>query len=216
MLNLSLLESARRPIHYFASVDSTMRVAAELAQRGEPAGAVVIAEEQTAGRGRLGRSWFSEPETGLYFSVILRPEMAAAEAPVVTLALGLAVACAIQQTTGKACDLRWPNDVLLGGRKCAGILAEMAAEGERVRHIIAGIGVNVNHAVFPEDLAETATSLRIETGREWRRESLLAGILTESDRCMDILAKGGAAAIVELFTRGPSYATGSVRPVVDR
>lgn len=208
MLDLSLLRSPGRPIYYYPSIDTTMRRAAELAEQGEPAGAVVIAEEQTAGRGRLGRSWVSEPEVGLYFSLILRPALAAADAAVVTLALGLAVSRAIRQVTGIACDLRWPNDVLAGGRKCGGILTDMAADGETVRYILAGIGVNVNQANLPSELAETATSLRLETGCEYSREALLMEVLKEIDRYIQILVERGPRAIVELFTRASSYAQG--------
>jgi len=208
MLDLAQLERLHRPIHYHLSIDTTMREAAELAERGEPAGAVVIAEEQTAGRGRFGRSWRSEGGAGLYFSVILRPALPASHATILSLALGLATARAIHQVAGAACDLRWPNDVLIGGRKCSGILAEMAAEGDAVRYVIAGIGVNVNQASLPEPLAETATSLRLETGCEYSREALLAEILEEVDRYLGILAERGPAAIVELFSRASSYAAG--------
>jgi BirA family biotin operon repressor/biotin-[acetyl-CoA-carboxylase] ligase len=207
-LNLSLLQGFGRPLHYFDSIDTTMRTAAELAERGEPAGTLVIAEEQTAGRGRLGRSWSSEREAGLYFSLILRPRLAPADAAVITLALGLAVGRAIHCITGEPCDLRWPNDVLLAGRKCAGILTEMAAAPEGVQYIIAGVGVNVNQTAFPPELQESATSLRIETGCEYSREALLAAILRETDRYMQILIERGPAAIVKLFTRASSYAVG--------
>ncbi|MBI3696216.1 MAG: biotin--[acetyl-CoA-carboxylase] ligase [Acidobacteria bacterium] len=215
MLDLSLLADLGRPIHYYASIDTTMRRAAELAEAGEPGGAVVLAEEQTAGRGRLGRSWHSEPEAGLYFSLILRPPLEAAQVSVVTLALGLAAGRAIHRVTSRPCDLRWPNDVLLGERKCCGILTELAAEGERVRYILAGIGVNVNHAAFPAQLAATATSLRLETGCEYSREALLIEILKETDRYLQILVERDAPAIVELFTRASSYAAGKRVVVVN-
>ena len=208
MLDLSLLQNLGRPVYYYTSIDTTMREAAELAERGEPSGALVIADEQTAGRGRMGRYWISEPESGLYFSLVLRPALGAAEAAVVTLALGLAVGRAIHHSTGTACDLRWPNDVLISGRKCCGILTEMVAEGGRVRYVIAGIGVNVNHAAMPAELGETATSLRIQTGCEYSREALLAEILKEADRYLDVLTDRGPAAVVELFTRASSYAEG--------
>ena len=207
-LHSTLLERLGRPIHYYPTIDTTMRRAAELAEQGEPAGAVVIAEEQTAGRGRLGRPWISERESGLYFSLILRPALSAADAAVVTLAMGLAVVRAIGRVAGLACDLRWPNDVLINGCKCCGILTEMVAEDDAVRYIIAGIGVNVNHARLPQELADAATSLRLETGCEYSREALLAEILKEADRYMTILVERGPRAIVELFTRASSYAEG--------
>jgi len=208
VIDLGLLGRLGRPIHYFASIDTTMRRAAELAEQGEPEGAVVVAEEQTAGRGRLGRSWASPAGSGLYLSLVLRPRIAAADAPALTLALGLAVGRAVHRLAGIACDLRWPNDVLIGERKCAGILSEMAAEGAQVRYVIAGIGVNVNQAEFPPHLAATATSLRQQTGAEYSREALLAEILAEVDRYLAVLVDRGPAAIVELFTRASSYAAG--------
>jgi BirA family biotin operon repressor/biotin-[acetyl-CoA-carboxylase] ligase len=195
-------------IHRFDTIDTTMREAAERAERGEPAGTVVIAEEQTAGRGRLGRSWVSERGVGLYCSMILRPAIPAADAAVVTLAQGLAVARAIGRVAAVACDLRWPNDVLLNGRKCCGILTEMAAAGDQVRYVIAGVGVNVNHSAMPAELAEAATSLRIETGCEYSREALLAEILKETEYYLSVLLERGPRAIVELFSRASSYAAG--------
>ncbi len=202
-------------IHRYETLDTTMREAAERAERGDPSGTVVVAAEQTAGRGRLGRTWASERGMGLYCSLLLRPPLAAAAAPVVTLALGLAAGRALHRVCGLPCDLRWPNDVLLGGRKCAGILTEMTASGDRVRHLIAGIGVNVNQAEFAPELAEIATSLRRETGCEYKIEAVLAEVLAEVDRYLDILLERGAAAIVELFTRASTYATGKRVVVVN-
>lgn len=208
MFDLAQLKRLGRRIHHYRFIDTTMRRAAELAEQGEPAGAVVIAEEQTAGRGRLGRSWISPPESGLYLSLILRPAIAPADAAVVTLALGLAAGRAIGQFAALSCDLRWPNDVLVNERKCCGILTEMVAEGPVVRYIIAGIGINVNQDAMPPELAETATSLRLETGCEYSREALLERLLKEADRYMDILVERGPSTIVELFQRASSYAAG--------
>ena len=195
-------------IHRYETLDTTMREAAGRAERGEPAGTVVVAAEQTAGRGRLGRRWESERGAGLYCSLVLRPAGPAAEAPVVTLALGLAAARAIEQVSGVACDLRWPNDVLIGGRKCCGILVEMSADGDLVRHVVAGIGVNVNQTRFPEEVAETATSLRMQTGREWAVETLLEALLQEVDRHLGAMVEQGSRTIVEWFARASTYAAG--------
>ena len=142
----------------YATIDSTMRAAAEL-----ELGAVVVADEQTAGQGRHGHAWHSERGVGLYCSIVLTPQ------PVLTLALGLATAEAIAQTTGVACDLRWPNDVMLDGKKVAGILVQLT-DGRAV----AGIGINVNHTLFPPELDREATSLCIHTGRRLSRERILA------------------------------------------
>jgi BirA family biotin operon repressor/biotin-[acetyl-CoA-carboxylase] ligase len=215
MLDHSRLGSLGRPVHCYETIDTTMRAAVELAEAGEPHGALVVAETQTAGRGRFGRAWSSPPGLGLYFSLILRPRLAASEAPVVTLALGLAAACAVHAVTGLTCDLRWPNDVLLSGRKCCGILTELAADGDRVRYLVAGLGVNVNQTRMPAGLAASATSLLLETGRELDRASLLISILQEIDRHLDLLLERGPAAVVELFTRASSFAAGRRVVVTD-
>lgn len=199
-----------RRIEYFTAIDSTNLAAARLAEEGAPWGTAVVAEEQTAGQGRHGRSWHSEPESGLYVSVVLRPRLAPDATPALTLALGLATAEAIARATGLACDLRWPNDVMLEGRKTAGILAQLI-EGAAV----AGIGINVNHVAFPAELAAHATSLRLATGRPHSREDLLVELLPAVDRFVRMLAEGGAGPVLGLFTRRSSYAEGK-RVMVDQ
>jgi BirA family biotin operon repressor/biotin-[acetyl-CoA-carboxylase] ligase len=162
-----------------------------------------VAEEQTAGQGRRGRSWHSEPEAGLYCSVILRPQMPTAKLPHVTLALGLATAEAVRDATGVECDLRWPNDLLIGRRKVAGILTQLE-EGAAVN---AGIGVNVNHERFPDALAGVATSLRIASGRPHPREGLLIALLRAVDRNVDALERSNRE-IRERYARASSYVQG--------
>lgn len=168
-----------------------------------PPGTVVVAEQQTAGQGRLGRSWYSEAGAGLYLSAVLEFAGPAEQLPVVTLALGLAVQEAIHRATGVACDLRWPNDVLAGGKKCAGILVEL--HGVRV---IAGIGVNVNHTRFPGELAALATSLRLAAGRRFPREQLLAAVLASIDNYQRLLVSEGPEPILRLFSQASSYVHG--------
>lgn len=175
--------------------ESTMIEAARLADAGAAHGSAVIADEQTAGQGRLGRKWHSEPHAGLYVSFVLRVE----DAGVLTLALGLAAAEAIERTAGIACDLRWPNDVLIGGKKCAGILVN-AEPGA----CIAGIGINVNHTSFPPELARLATSLRIASGREHSREALFNAL---ADAVVRWTAQGREA-VLQHFTRASSYVKG--------
>lgn len=192
-----------RRISYFDRLDSTMTEAARLAAEGAPAGTAVVAEEQTAGQGRHGHSWHSEPGSGLYVTMVLRPKLELASLPPITLALGLATAEAIARVADLACDLRWPNDVMLGDRKVAGILAQLV-DGTTV----AGIGINVNHAAFPEEVADVATSLRIASGRVHSREDLLVELLTAVDGFVRMLQEGGAGAILEQFTRRSSYASG--------
>ena len=183
-----------RNLRYFDSIDTTMREAA-----GCPTGTVVIAEEQTAGQGRHGHRWHSEKGLGLYLSVVLPRE----PAPALTMALGLATAEAITTTTGVPCDLRWPNDVMIGNKKVAGILAHLVDNAA-----IAGIGVNVNHAAFSDALAEEATSLRLESGRDQSREQLLIALLPAVDHYVGMLVERGPAPIVDLFSRRSSYSSG--------
>src|ERR1700687_2857641 len=152
-------------IHHFFKVDSTNSIAMTLGERGEPHGTVVIAEEQTAGRGRSGHTWHSEKTNGIYMTVLLRPQLSPQQAPLITLVAGLAARDAIEEQTGLAPDLRWPNDLLFGRKKFCGILTEMNAEQDRIHFLAAGIGINVNHERVPEELSGIATSLRIETGR---------------------------------------------------
>jgi BirA family biotin operon repressor/biotin-[acetyl-CoA-carboxylase] ligase len=155
---------------------STMKDAAALAAKGEPHGTAVIADLQTAGIGRQGHNWQSDPG-GLYISIILRLPIAPASMPILTMALGLAVQRAVNDIAQVSTDLRWPNDVILSDRKLAGILVQ-SAEGA----LIAGIGLNVNQSLFPEDLKQIATSLKIETGREHSKDELGDRIIAESLR----------------------------------
>jgi len=192
-----------RRIEWFDSTDSTMTAAARLAREGCAPGTVVGAEEQTAGVGRHGRSWHSEAGAGLYVSLVLRLPLDAEALPLVMLVLGLATREAIARVTGLAADLRWPNDVLLGGRKCAGILAQL--EGGV---IIAGIGINVSHARFPPEIADLATSLLLECAAAVSREDLLVALVRSVDDCCKILTGDGAPAILKMFSRASSYAQG--------
>ncbi len=200
-------EMPHRRIEWHAVLDSTMTEASRLASSGAPSGTVVGAEEQTAGLGRRGRTWHSEPGSGLYVSVILRHQFAPGTLPVVTLALGLAVSDAILQATDLVCDLRWPNDVLIPSEKsegkCAGILTQL--EGSA---IIAGIGINVNHSRFPVELGGIATSLRLVSGRVHSRERLLMELLPNIDRYCALLETEGPGPILEMFSRASSYVTG--------
>lgn len=180
-----------------------MREAAMLAAQGEPHLTAVVARQQTAGIGRHGHSWHSQPGSGLYVSIVLRLPVAAADLPLTTLALGIATVEAITQSSGATCDLRWPNDVMIGGKKTAGILVQIAGDAA-----IAGIGINVNHAEFPADLAPQATSLRLATGRVHDLENLLTCLLTSVESICEILARGERAAILKMFTDASSYVFG--------
>jgi BirA family biotin operon repressor/biotin-[acetyl-CoA-carboxylase] ligase len=170
-----------REILCLDTVDSTNRYARELAEHGAAEGVVVLAEEQTRGRGRLDRTWHSPPGLGLWFSLILRPPIAPAAAPGLSLLTGLAVAKAIESQLHITADLKWPNDCLLYDKKTAGILIDLAAEAKSVRFIVVGIGINVRLLTddFPPELRETATSLAVAAGHSVDRETILAAVLTE-------------------------------------
>lgn len=197
-----------RRIHHYFKADSTNSIAMRMGQEGEPHGAIFIAEEQTAGRGRAGRAWHSEKSSGIYISVLLRPELSPARAPLLTLLAGLAARDAVAEQTGLSPDVRWPNDLLLGGRKFCGILTEMHAEPERIRHVVIGIGLNVNHAQFPAELQPIATSLRIETGRVQSRLELLIRLLRALDRYYNQFMTQGEARLILRFEQLSSFARG--------
>jgi BirA family biotin operon repressor/biotin-[acetyl-CoA-carboxylase] ligase len=188
--------------------DTTMREASEWAERNAPEGTLILAEEQTAGRGRLGRQWMSQRGVGIYGSLILRPRVSPPQATALTLVVGLGAARGIGEAAGMQCDIRWPNDVLLRDKKCCGVLVELSAEEDRVRYAVAGFGVNVNQECMPPELADTATSLRIETGCEFVREVVLEAILKHTASYYDMFLERGTAAIVEAFARASTYVRG--------
>ncbi len=197
-----------RRIHHFFRTDSTNSVALQLAADGEPHGALVVAEEQTAGRGRLGRAWFSEKTSGIYLSILLRPTLALQQAPLLTLAAGLAARDAVVESTGLGVDLRWPNDLLINGKKFCGILTEMQAEADRLRHVVVGIGINVNHTKMPAELEAIATSLRRAGVRTYSRLEIVVGLLRAFDRYYNQLLDQGAAPLIARFGEVSSYAQG--------
>ena len=200
-------EIGQKIIHYFRT-ESTNRVALELDAQTGPHGTVVIAEEQTAGRGRLGRTWYSEKSSGIYTSIVLRPPLSPATAPILTLLAGVAVQQAVISAAGLEADIRWPNDVLVKGKKVCGILTEMKAELDRLHIVVLGIGINVNHSSMPEELREIATSLALEGGRSYSRLQVLAELLRSVERYYHMLLKEGHAAIVREWSAASSYAEG--------
>jgi BirA family transcriptional regulator, biotin operon repressor / biotin---[acetyl-CoA-carboxylase] ligase len=169
-------------IHHYYKIGSTNSEAMEAAGAGAPEGGVFVAEQQTAGRGRGAHAWHSEQSAGIYCSVVLRPALPPSEALILSLAAGLAVHAAVQQLDSRVTpDLKWPNDLLIDGKKFCGILTEMNAEATRVRYVVVGIGINVNQASFPAELQPAATSLRMATGSEWSRVELCAALLKSLD-----------------------------------
>ena len=172
-------ESFGRTLACCLEVGSTNDLGMRAAAEGAPHGTAILTEHQRTGRGRLGRTWYSPPGTGLWLSCVLRFELPAHEAWLLTLGAGVAVADAVRDTTGFAPDLKWPNDVRFAGRKLAGILTETRAEGDALAFAVVGIGINVNQDAvdFPDDLRETATSMKVAAGRSWKRSTLLASLL---------------------------------------
>ena len=172
-----------RDIRVFEQTTSTNDVIEKLARDGVKEGVVVFAESQTKGRGRLGRKWISPAHKGLWFSILLRPDLRPQEATQLTVASATALRRAIESETGLKPEIKWPNDILIGGKKAAGILTELNAELDKVRYVILGIGMDVNldAGEFPADLKKTATSLKIETGETVSRAELAVAILRELD-----------------------------------
>jgi BirA family biotin operon repressor/biotin-[acetyl-CoA-carboxylase] ligase len=197
----------KRICHFFKT-DSTNRVALELGHAGEPEGAVVIAEEQTAGRGRAGHSWHSERAAGIYATILLRPRLAPVQAPLLTMMAGLSARAAVQTVTELGVDLKWPNDLMIQGKKVGGILTEMHAEPSQVRFVIVGIGINVNQQKFPAELAGVSTSLRMETGRTQSRLEVLVQFLRQFESDYKELLSEGSAGVVKRFEAASSYARG--------
>ncbi len=195
-------------IYHFFKTDSTNRVALELGHAGEPEGAVVLAEEQTAGRGRAGRVWSSERAAGIYVTLLLRPKLAPVQAPLLTMMAGLSAHAAVEAATGLAVDLKWPNDLIICGKKVGGILTEMHAEPGQVRFVIVGIGLNVNQEKFPGELASIATSLRLETGKPQSRMELLVRLLREFESDYNRMSREGVGSVVKRFEVISSYAHG--------
>jgi BirA family biotin operon repressor/biotin-[acetyl-CoA-carboxylase] ligase len=174
---------------------STSDTAAKMAEEGAPHGTVVLADSQTGGRGRLGRSWYSPAGVNLYLSVILRPDLAAADAPLLSLAAAVGVADGIRGYVGEPPTVKWPNDLLYNRRKLAGILLETPGAS---RHVILGVGINVNVTVFPDELSGS-TSLHLERGSAARRAAVLASVLNSLEDWIDRLVADGSQSIIEAW-----------------
>ena len=188
-----------RSILFSREVDSTNEWAKELAMYGAREGTVVIAETQTGGRGRLGREWVS-PTGGLWFSLILRPKLRPTEAVKLTFVAGLAVAKVLRKMFDLKAETKWPNDVLVNGRKICGILTEMSMKGETVNFVVVGVGVNANfdvEKVFPKPLRKVATSLKNEVGRKVKLEHLFKGLLEKLENFYGLFIKEGFDSVLE-------------------
>jgi len=205
-LNFALASSLfSNKLHYFPDIDSTNTTAMQAAGAGAEEGTVFLADQQTAGRGRNGHSWHSESGTAILVSVVLRPRIAPAQALWLSLMAGVAVHEAIANTCGIVCDLRWPNDLLIGKEKVCGILTEISADSEQLRYVAIGIGINVNQHSFPAEIAALATSLQIETGKDWSRVDLLIAVLKSLEAEYQRALLAGNRALVPRLEQISSY-----------
>ena len=194
---LTTLILGRKDIHHLRETVSTNTTAKELAANGAAEGTLIVSEMQTGGKGRLGRKWFSPFGEGIYLSFILRPAVSPAEAPKMTLMAAVAMAEALHSGTGLHVSIKWPNDLLLGGKKLAGILTEISTEMDAVDYVVIGLGLNVNTASFPSEIREKATSLLIETGKTHARSELIRGFLKWFEGYYELFQRGDFEPILD-------------------
>lgn len=190
-----------RHLKLLAVTESTQEEVRRLAEQGAPEGTMVISEEQTRGRGRMGRKWYSPPGKGIWMSLLFKPELPVSSAPQLTLLTAVAVCRAIRGAAGVEAGIKWPNDILIGGKKVCGIILESAGEDGRIRFAVAGIGIDVNlsEEELPDELRDIMTSLRIERGSFIDRAALAGSILTELEQLYAIYLKDGFAPISSLW-----------------
>ncbi|MFH2054467.1 MAG: biotin--[acetyl-CoA-carboxylase] ligase [bacterium] len=189
-------EKLGRVLHQYGDIGSTNIRAAELAESGAPEGTLVLADRQLHGKGRLSRNWHSPSGVGIYQSLVLRPKMSAAAASGISLVAALALVETIENLYSLQASIKWPNDILLDGRKLAGILTELTSDGDRVRHIILGIGINCNQTKFPAEIAGLATSLRLALGHAIVRVELLCGFLHTFENLYQQMQQAGLIALL--------------------
>jgi BirA family biotin operon repressor/biotin-[acetyl-CoA-carboxylase] ligase len=169
-------------IYWEYEVDSTNTLASQLAEKGASEGTVVVSECQKQGRGRMGRTWISQPEIGIYLSLVLRPDFVPMKAPCITFMSAIAVVEALEQSLGMKAEIKWPNDVMIGGKKVSGILTELKAEMECVHYVIVGIGINVNNTKFPKAFRDRVTSLSLELKEKVPRIKIVQALLQALER----------------------------------
>lgn len=182
-----------RNIHFEEIVTSTQKLAQNLASDGVPEGTIVVADQQTNGRGRMSREWYSPSGTGIWMTMIVRPKIPINTTPQLTLLTAVAIVQAIEELTPLKPDIKWPNDIMINGKKIVGILTELQAEADQVHSVIIGTGINVNQKKddFPEELQEVATSFLIETGERWERAKFIQMILLKFEGLYGLfLSKG--------------------------
>ncbi|KIL48038.1 biotin--[acetyl-CoA-carboxylase] ligase [Jeotgalibacillus campisalis] len=207
--------SLGRSIHHYDAVESTQKIAHKLAQEHAPEGTLVIAEEQTAGRGRMARSWHSPKGSGIWMSLLLRPELPPQKAPQFTLLTAVALVQAIEDICDVQVEIKWPNDLLINNRKVTGILTELQADSEQIHSLIIGIGMNVNQKQedFPKELVDIATSLAIEKGSEVSRAAIVQRTMYHLEKYYHLYMEKGFAPIKLLWE---SYAISIGRHITAR
>lgn len=193
---------AGRQVEYLKEVDSTNTRVKQMAENGAPHGLLVAAESQTMGKGRRGRGWMSPPGVNIFMSLLLRPELEPSSASMLTLVSAMAVAEGIRQETGLDCGIKWPNDVVAGGKKLCGILTEMSADLDCINYVVPGIGINVNQEEFPEDIRSVATSLKLECGGTVSRSRLIGAVLKAFEGFYEtFMETGDLSGLMEEYSR---------------
>ena len=203
-IDLSALQNmpskTRRQWRFLAETDSTnAEISRRLAKHPPEQGLIILADSQTDGKGRLGRTWYSAPGTGVYISTLIRPNLPPEQLPILTLMAGLATVIAVNEFSSNRAQLKWPNDLLLNGKKIAGVLCEY--HPKNIPAVIIGIGINVNQTQFPADIKEIATSLKLETGEEINRTSLIKQLITQLDFQYSELKKYKVETLIKNWTR---------------
>jgi BirA family biotin operon repressor/biotin-[acetyl-CoA-carboxylase] ligase len=188
-------EKIGHPLYFYPETDTTNDRICVLALEGAPEGTLAVAEMQTAGRGRMGRAWQAPKDSGIWMSLLIRPDIPPMQASVLTLLTGIAIAEAIEEVTDVEVGIKWPNDILLNRKKLVGILTEMDCDMEKIHSVTVGMGINVNTKAFPEDLQDIATSLYLETGREYDRAEIVGCVMKHFEALYEeFLKKGGVFA----------------------
>lgn len=183
-------EWVAKEVLYFDTIDSTNTKAQELAEKGYPSGTLVVADKQESGKGRRGRSWVSPSGTGIFMTLMIKPDINPNNASMLTLVAALAVAKAITSVTGEKALIKWPNDIVINGKKVCGILTEMNAQFDYINHIVVGIGINVHNESFPEEISQMASSLMIEAGgKRFHRAQIIAETMSYFEQYYDTFLK---------------------------
>lgn len=183
-------EWVAKEVLYFDTIDSTNTKAQELAEKGYPSGTLVVADKQESGKGRRGRSWVSPSGTGIFMTLMIKPDINPNNASMLTLVAALAVAKAITSVTGEEAMIKWPNDIVVNGKKVCGILTEMNAQFDYINHIVVGIGINVHNESFPEEISQMASSLMIEAGgKRFHRAQIIAETMSYFEQYYDTFLK---------------------------